>query len=68
VKCVICILRGTANKDISTSNPVQDAVDNAKQAVTVYGGKAYCTEHLHEEVVSDIEVYTKYESVPRTRG
>lgn len=58
MKCVICILRGTANKDISTDVPVQDAVDNAKTAVTVYGGKAYCTEHLHEEVVSDLGVYS----------
>ena len=67
MKCAICILRGTDNRDISTSDPVQDAVDNAREAVTLYNGKAYCTEHLHEEVVSDIGRYLN-ESVPRTRG
>lgn len=59
MKCAICILRGTANKDISTDVPVQYAVDDAKEAVTIHGGVAYCTEHLHEEVVSNIHIITR---------
>jgi hypothetical protein len=54
MKCFICILLGTNNKDISTSSPVQDAVDNAQPAVTMFDGTAYCVEHLHAKVISDI--------------
>lgn len=53
MRCLICILRGSDNTDLSTDNPVMVAAAYANDAVTVYGGNAYCIKHLHEVVISN---------------
>jgi len=54
MRCFICILQGTENKDISNDTPVLMAATHANDAVTVFNGTAYCVKHLHEKVISDM--------------
>lgn len=53
IKCVICVLLSTNGKDMSTSAPIQDGVNDAQQAVVMYDGQSLCVAHLHERVQSD---------------
>lgn len=48
MKCIVCIFKALNQKDVSTVHPVQEGVWDARDAVTVVGGRALCVTHLHE--------------------
>jgi hypothetical protein len=51
MKCIVCIYHSSANKNI-TIEVIQDAVDGAKEAVTVYNNEPLCVEHLRDKFVA----------------
>jgi hypothetical protein len=53
VNCIICIEHSLKDQVLNDKTTVQFAVDGAKTAVTIRGGKPLCVEHLHEAMVGD---------------
>jgi hypothetical protein len=50
MKCIVCIYKASSNKNL-TLEVIQDSVDGAKDAVTVYNNEPLCVEHLRDKFV-----------------
>jgi hypothetical protein len=48
MKCIVCVEQAFLKEPPSEKNTVQDAIDNARTAVTVRDGEALCVPHLYE--------------------
>jgi hypothetical protein len=51
LKCVACVLRSLRGKNMNEESVLQDGVNAAKQAVTIWKGEALCTGHLFERIL-----------------
>jgi len=52
LKCLICVNTNLLNKDISTSQPVFDAIMEADVAVVVVSGTSMCASHYQRHMIN----------------
>jgi len=52
LKCLICVNTNLLNKDVSTSQPVFEALMEANVAVVVVGGTSMCASHYQRHMVN----------------